>query len=148
MHHIQSGDLSRRTIDTLIEAFRVHAAALCAEMEDPELAQDMCHYVSAAFSQWLAAGGVDSDVVVCEGSKIDFPNHSWDHKVDFSEYWHVVVEVGGWHVDWTRKQFDRDAAVPHVCTRDEALAHWGLVEEIGQYEQAERDADLEYEAAA
>lgn len=140
--------LTRQELDALIGRYAAYAHEACAEALDPELSQDMCEHWASLFVQWLTEQGVHADVIVCEGSTVEFTNHSWNHRVVFDEYWHVVASVGGWHVDWSRRQFEVDAPVPHVITAEQGLIDWRLVMERQAFEDMEAEVASRYDDAA
>lgn len=113
------------THGALIAYYREKFPTHTAKLEDPLYAQDKCHVFSVSFGEMVVAAGIlDVDVVFLIGCHQPFINHSWDHEVDFSKYWHAVTRVGNVYVDWTIRQFDVAAPVPLVSTREELEVRW------------------------
>lgn len=113
------------TYEALIAQYREKFPFDTAKLEDPLYAQDLCHVFSVSFGEMVLASGItDTEVVFLVGCRQPFTNHSWDHEVDFSKYWHAVTRVGDVYVDWTIRQFDVTAPVPLVSTREELEVRW------------------------
>lgn len=136
-------------VNHLIEAFRRLRPEMTAEMLTPEGANGMCHYVSAAFADLaLSEGMTNVDLVVVEGLREPMPNGSHPIETIWNEVWHVVARVGNTYVDWTARQFDRDANVPTMTSADEISSRWLLVQPYDDYIAEEDAMAAAYEQAA
>jgi hypothetical protein len=89
-----------------------------------------CLAVSALCAQWLRAGGVACGLLHVAGSLEPLRGGAgrWPF-CDPAETQHWTVRVGDWSIDWTARQFRRQARWPQVERVDALAARWRLVED-------------------
>ena len=98
------------------------AARACAT---PEGAYANCLALSARYAAWLRDAGVPAGLLAMRGSRGAFPSAAgrWPG-CDPEDYAHWVTFSGEHCVDWTWRQFDREAAWPVVLPVDALAGAW------------------------
>ena len=98
------------------------AARACAT---PEGAYANCLALSARYAAWLRDAGLPAGLLAMRGSRAAFPSAAgrWPG-CDPEDYSHWVTFSGEHCVDWTWRQFDREAAWPIVLPVDALTGAW------------------------
>ncbi len=91
-----------------------------ARFKDPDWAYGACCLASGDF----AAKVPGARVVHLLGSRRSYPLRNDDYPPRDPEYYHAVVVVDGFAIDWTRRQLDPHCAFPFVQTVDELRREW------------------------
>jgi len=95
--------MDRTEIETLISRFLEHAGwRNQMAWSDPDECAGLCDDASEALAYWLERQGIESEIA-----------HETRHVPGRSAS-HTVLEVGGWTVDLTARQYDEDAPFPHI----------------------------------
>lgn len=95
--------MDRNKIEALVETFLAGVYwRTRMNWSDPWESAGLCDEASEALQHWLAARDIESEIAH-EARCV--PGRSASH---------TVLEVGGWTVDLTARQYDEDAPFPHI----------------------------------
>jgi len=94
---------------------------------DPEAAAGRCIDMSRDLVDRLEKAGISARPLSLMGNLV--PQHRrarrWDgDKPLCANFYHVVVEAGGYYIDPTYRQMDRDAPLPHIGMVEEIEREW------------------------
>lgn len=121
--------VSRDDVIVLCNAFAETQPEICRAAADPLLVQQLCGDYNFAFTVFTTPLGSDLEQLRYVGDGSAFPQNSWrdaHSDVEIRDWLHCVSVIGDWVVDWTMRQFDPEANVPYVASRDEVLRIWEL----------------------
>lgn len=96
-------------------------------LDDPEEATGACEGMSEDLVERLEREGIPARCVCLMGNLV--PQHRraeyWEEREPLDAgFYHVVVVAGGFYIDPSYRQIDREAPLPHIGTCDELAAAW------------------------
>lgn len=113
------------SIDSLV---RIFAGTKSANYFLADQCHGKCYDISKQFREFLEARNIKSSILMTLdylGEPFANIHPSWD-KCDF--LCHSVVAVGDMTYDFTAKQFDPEAPVPLIMSREDLNKLWGTVD--------------------